>query len=188
MLRSVRGSMQSKSKPLDADGLWNYALRILGGRGYTIAQMRTRLTARALNRDDVAGVMSRLKQYGYLNDQRFAEGFATARLENHAQGRFRVLRDLRQKRVAPVVAEQAVSAVYHDTDEFTLAEEFLTRKFRKVPLSEYLAEPKNLASAYRRLRMAGFSASVAARLLKQHASEPDLVDRMEDEDAAAPEA
>jgi regulatory protein len=179
MLRSVRESMQSKPKPLDADGLWTYALKILGGRGYTIAQMRTRLTARALNPDDVAGV------YGYLNDQRFAEGFAAARLENHAQGRFRVLRDLRQKRVAPVVAEQAVSAVYRDTDEFTLAEEFLSRKFRKVRLSEYLAEPKNLASAYRRLRMAGFGASVAARVLKQHASEPDLVDRMADEDDAA---
>lgn len=188
MLRSVRGSMQSKPKPLDADGLWNYALKVLGGHGYTIAQMRTRLTARALNRDDVAGVLSRLKQYGYLNDQRFAESFAAARLENHAQGRFRVLRDLRQKRIAPVVAEQAVSAVYHDTDEFTLAEEFLSRKFRRVRLSEYLAEPKNLASAYRRLRLAGFSASVAARVLKKHSSEPDLVDRMADEDDAATEA
>jgi regulatory protein len=180
--------MQSKSKPLDADGLWNYALKILGGRGYTVVQMRTRLSARALNLDDVAGVMSRLKQYGYLDDQRFAESFAAARRENHAQGRFRVLSDLRQKRIAPVVAEQAVSTVYRDTDEFTLAGEFLTRKFRKVRLSDYLAEPKNLASAYRRLRVAGFSSSVAARVLKQHAREPDLVDRMEDADDAAPEA
>jgi regulatory protein len=187
MLRSVRESMPGKPKPLDADGLWNYALKILGGHGYSIAQMRTRLSARALNPDDVAGVLSRLKQYGYLNDQRLAESFAAARRENQAQGRFRVLRDLRQKRIAPGVAEQAVSAVYRDTDEFTLAEEFLSRKFRRVRLSEYLADPKHLASAYRRLRLAGFSASVAARLLKKHASEPDLVDRMADEDDAAPE-
>jgi regulatory protein len=149
--------------------------------------MRTRLAARACDAGDVAGVLSRLKQYGYLNDQRLAESFAAARRENHAQGRFRVLRDLRQKRIAPGVAEQAVSAVYRDTDEFTLAEEFLSRKFRRVRLSEYLADPKHLASAYRRLRLAGFSASVAARLLKKHASEPDLVDRMADEDDAAPE-
>jgi len=180
--------MQSRAKPLDSDGLWNYALRILGGRGYSIAQMKTRLKARAVNPDDVAGVMTRLKQHGFLNDRRFAENLAASRRDSRSQGRFRVLRDLRQKQVAPVVAEQAVDEIYRDTDEYALAEEYLTRKFRRVRLSEYLAEPKNLASAYRKLRMAGFSSSVASRLLKKHASEPELVDRMADEDSSAAEA
>jgi regulatory protein len=188
MIRSVRESMQSKPKPLDAEALWNYALKVLGGRGYSIAQMRTRLLARARVAEDVTGVLSRLKQLGYLDDRRFAESFAAARRENRAQGRVRVLRDLRQKRVAPAVAEQAVSDIYRDSDEFALAEEFLSRKFRRLRLSEYLAEPKNLASAYRRLRMAGYSSSVASRVLKKHAIEPDLVDRMADEDAELPEA
>ncbi len=188
MLISVRTKMPGKAKPLDADGLWNYALKILGGRGYSIAQMRTRLKARAANPEDVAGVMTRLKQYGYLNDRRLAESFAAARRDNHAQGRFRVLRDLRQKQVAPVVAEQAVNESYRGTDEYTLAEEYLTRKFRRINLPEYLAEPKHLASAYRKLRLAGFSTDVVSRLLKQHATEPDLVDRMEDEDVSSPEA
>jgi len=179
--------MQSKAKPLDVDGLWNYALRILGGRGYSVAQMKTRLKARAVNPDDVAGVMTRLKQHGFLNDRRLAENLAASRRDSRAQGRFRVLRDLRQKQVAPAVAEQAVNEIYRDTDEYALAEEYLTRKFRRVRLPDYLAEPKNLASAYRKVRLAGFSASVAARLLKKHASEPELVDRMEDEDDSAAE-
>lgn len=180
--------IRAKSKPLDAEGLWNYALKILGGRGYSIAQMRTRLNARAANPDDVAGVMTRLKQAGFLNDQRFAESFASSRRDNRAQGRFRVLQDLRHKQVPSGVAEQAVGHIYRDTDEYALAEEFLTRKFRRVRLPEFLAEPKNLASVYRKLRMAGFASSVVSRLLKKHATEPDLLDRLADEDLPAPEA
>jgi len=174
--------MQRRVKPLDEEGLWNYALKILGGRGYSIAQMRVRLKARAEDPALVPKVLARLKQYGYLNDRRLAEGFAASRRDNQAQGRFRVLRDLRRKQVAPAVAEQAVAEVYRDTDEYALAEEFLSRRLRRVHLPEYLADPKRLASAYRKLRLAGFSSAVAARLLKKHALEPELVDHLEEED------
>ena len=57
-------------------------------------------------------MLSRLKEYGYLNDTRMADSFATARRESRGFGKMRVLRDLQQRRVAPGLAREAVEKVY----------------------------------------------------------------------------
>lgn len=165
---------------LDAEGLWQYALRALGRRAHSIAELRQKLLARAQCASDVAGILTRLKQSGYLDDRRYAEGFAASRLDNQGFGKRRVLSDLRRRRVAPPVAERAVQEAYQGVDEIQLIEDFLRRKFRHAPLKVYLAEPKNLAAAYRRLRGAGFSPGNALRVLKRYAREPELLDSIEE--------
>jgi SOS response regulatory protein OraA/RecX len=89
---------------------------------------------------------------------------------------------LRKRRVAPSVAEKAVAKVYAETDEDALVEAFLRRKFRTVQFDTFLAEPKNLAAAYRRLRTAGFSSASSLRVLKRFAREPEALDGLEDEE------
>ena len=79
---------------------------------------------------DVEAVLARLKDYGYLDDARFAESFASARLENEGFGKSRVLRDLRQHRVSPDLAQRTVSKVYAEKDEPTLIEEYIRHKYR----------------------------------------------------------
>ena len=179
--------MLGKPKQLDAEALWRYALKVLGARSYSISEMRDRLNRRAEKADDAGAVLSRLKQYGYLNDRQLAESYASARMENQTQGRLRVVQDLRKKRVAPVVAEAAVREVYQDTDEAALAEAFLSRKYRKVRLSEFLADPKSLASAYRKLRLAGFTSGICLRVLKKFAREPEILERIEEGEERPPE-
>ena len=102
--------------------------------------------------------------------------------ENQGLGKIRVLRELRQRRIAPQLAERAVTEAYRGTDEVRLIEDFLRRKFRTTPLTEYLAEPRHLASAYRKLRLAGFSSAASLRVLKRFASEPELLDSLEEMD------
>jgi len=167
---------------LDAEGLWQCALRALGRRAHSIGELREKLLGRAQRASDVAGVLTRLKQSGYLDDRRYAEGFSASRLENQGFGKSRVLRDLRRRRVAPPVAEKAVQEAYQGVDEIQLIEDFLRRKFRKTPLETHLAEQKNLAAAYRRLRAAGFSSTNALRVLKRYAREPECLDSMEGEE------
>jgi regulatory protein len=159
---------------LAAEALWGYALRVLGGRACSIGELREKLLRRAERAEDVPGLLARLKEYGYLNDQRFAESYSTARLENQGLGKARVLADLRKRRVAPAVAEKAVREAYRDADETTLIEEYLRRKYRNTELAARLAEPKHLAAAYRRLRMAGFSSGNSLRVLKRLAKEPPI--------------
>jgi len=156
----------------------NYALRALGSRAQASGELRDKLLRRASRREDVDAVMQKLKDAGYLNDRSFAEGYAAARLENEGHGRARVLRDLRQHRVAPKLAEQAVERTFAGTDELELIDQFLKRKFRGKNLPAWLAEEKNLAGAYRRLCYAGFSSSNSIRVLKRYASRAEELENL----------
>lgn len=147
----------------------NYALRSLGARALSSGELRQKLAVRAERAADIDAVLGKLKDGGYLDDRRYAESFASARLENEGLGRARVLRDLRQRRVAPALAEQAVKRAFRETDEIQLIEAYLSRKLRGKDLGSWLADDKNLASAYRRLRYAGFSGGNSIRVLKRYA-------------------
>ncbi len=170
----------AQPRRLDFEALWNYALRVLGARAHTVSELSAKLRRRAERQDDAARVIARLKEYGYLDDRRFAAAFAASRLENQGFGRGRVLRDLRARHVAPAVAEQAVAAAYRDADETAMIEAFLSRKYRRTALGPYLAEPKHLASAYRKLRLAGFSSSAVVRVLKRYAEAAGDLESLED--------
>lgn len=181
-LLNMRGLKMGERTPrrLGAEALWQYALRVLGGRAHSVSELRQKLDRRAERAGDVAEVLGRLKQYGFLDDKRYAEAVAAWRLESQGLGKARALSDLRKRRVAPTIAEKAVAEVYREADEVALIEAFLRRKFRTTPLDAFLAEPKHLASAYRRLRVAGFSAGKSLQVLKRFASQPELLDGLEE--------
>ncbi|MBV8072738.1 MAG: regulatory protein RecX [Acidobacteriaceae bacterium] len=170
-----------KSKTLNAEALWEYALRILAARPYSEAELRQKLARRSETPAALTETIARLREYGFADDRKFSEVFAASRLQNKGFGASRVLRDLRGKRVSAAVAEQAVSNAFAGTDERELANAFLERKYRGKNLREFLREQKNLASAYRRLRTAGFSSSTALFVLKQHAVEIEIDEIPEEE-------
>ena len=170
-----------KPKPLELDGLMNYAAQALSARAQSLNEMHNRLKRRAVKQEDVAEVLSLLKQAGMLDDNRFADSFANWRRENQGLGKARVVRDLMVRRVAPAVAKKAVDQAYAEVDETGLIESFLARKYRGKNLGELLQEPKNLASAYRKLRLAGFSSGNSIGALKRYAAEADRLADIDDE-------
>jgi regulatory protein len=180
----MRPGARSKSKPLDQEGLMLYAARILSARAQTVSELRSKLRRRAAQAADADEVLVRLKQMGYLNDQRFAEGFAGWRRDHEGLGKARVVRDLLARRVAPAVAKKAADAAFQGADEAAMIERFLARKYRGKDLGSLLAEEKHLASAYRKLRGAGFSSGNAIKALKRHAAEAEKLEELDQEDAA----
>jgi regulatory protein len=174
-----------KPKLFDREKLMNAALRALGMRGHSAGELRDKLRRRG-SQEDVDAVMASLKESGYLDDRQFAENYAARRLENHL-GKMRVIRDLRQRRVAPNLAQQVTDDAYRDTNEATLIEEFLQRKYRGKQLGTFLADEKNLSSAFRRLRYAGFSAGASISALKRYARSAETLDALESEDSGRPE-
>jgi regulatory protein len=168
------------AKRLNAEGLWDYALRALGRRPHSEAELRQELGRRAADPHDVAATLARLREYGLADDRKFSEVFAISRLQNERFGRLRVLRELRQRRVPPAIAEQAVEHAFSGTEEAELANAFLEHKYRGKNLVNFLSEEKNLASAYRRLRTAGFSSGIALSVLKRHAKGIELEDMPEE--------
>lgn len=174
-------------KRLAADALWEYALRLLGGRARSTGEVRQKLLTRAERADDVDAAIARLKELGYLDDRKFAEGFASARLTGEKFGRTRVIQDLRQRRVAPALAETTVRKVYEEADETAMIEDWVRRKYRNAAREGLFQEDKDLASAYRRLAHAGFRSGDIMRVLKRFARNPELLDSFEPPEPAAEE-
>jgi regulatory protein len=175
-----------KQIKLNATGLWDFALRTLARKSYSAAEIRQKLNRRAESISDVPAILTKLSEYGFADDRKFSESFALSRLRNEGFGRSRVLRDLRTKQVPPQVAQLAIEKTFAGTSESSLIDAFLARKYRSKDLVTFLKEQKNLASAYRKLRVAGFTSSASLDALKRHAKHAadwDIADDQPDEDA-----
>jgi regulatory protein len=170
---------ERKVRLLDREGLWAYALRVLAGRAHSTGELREKLRRRAASAGDVEDVLGRLKELSYLDDRRFAESFAAARLSTEKFGKTRVIQDLRHRRVAPSLAEKTVQKIYQEVDESALIEDWIRRKYRLAPREGLFQEDKDLAAAYHRLLRAGFRTAEIVRVLKRFAKDPDLLDSFE---------
>lgn len=170
-------------KKLDATSLQNYANSALAARAMSSAELRRKLKAKAADPADIEPIVAKLAEYGAIDDQKFASTYAVYRKQNQSFGAQRVLRDLRTRNVAPEIAAQATSEAFAGTDEIQLIEEHLARKFRGKNLPEYLKEPKHVASAFRRLRTAGFSSSNSMKVLRRYADFIEEIDVNEEEEA-----
>jgi regulatory protein len=169
-----------KKALLSAEALWAYALKALGARAQSTGELRQKLIGRAERPADVEHTIARLRDYGYLNDTRFAENYAGARLENEGLGKSRVLRDLRERKVSSSLAQSTVNRLYGKLDEMELIANFIRRKIKtKEPLPEALEDPRILGNVYRKLLRAGFSSSKAIGALKRIAKKQDLLDSFE---------
>ena len=162
-----------------------YAGRVLSIRSQTTHELREKLKRRAGLAGDADEVILRLRENGILNDQHFAETFAGWRRDNEGFGKTRVVRDLLARKVAPEVAKKATEKQYAATDEVALIGQYLARKYRTRSLGELLASEnpdreKNLASAYRKLRGAGFSTGNSIKVLKRYAAEAERLEEMEE--------
>jgi len=174
---------RKKPKPLDEAALYNYALGALAARARSAGEMRRLLVRRALEPAAVDAVLARLAERGYLNDDRFSQAFASARLENQRFGRVRVMRELRSRRVAGEVAERAVNEVYAEVNEGELLREQLARRLRGQPPP---VEPNKLASLYRSLRRAGFAHAPIVAELRRVKADAELLDHLAEEEDSTP--
>lgn len=171
-------AVRGKPRKLDSEALWQYALRVLGQRAHSANELKRKLSARAASRSDVTAAMAKLRDYGFADDTKYCEAFASSRLQNQGFGRLRVLRELRAKQVAPTIAEKAVEKTFDGIDERGLIEAFLARKYRGKNLSVLLQEPKHLASAFRKLRTAGFTTAASIAALRRYSQ---LAHELEDD-------
>ncbi|MFP5276253.1 MAG: regulatory protein RecX [Acidobacteriota bacterium] len=168
--------------PLNETGLYDYAVKALGRRMRTEAELRRLMQARVEpgehGQATMDAVLQRLREYGYLDDRAFAETYTRLRHENEKLGARRVRQNLLQKGVSADLAEEAIDARYGEASEETLAREHLERKRIAKPANE-----KETARVVRRLLAAGFSTGTIYKILRNW-DVPDealaALDRIED--------
>jgi len=175
---------------LTEDALFDFAVRSLAARACSSDELRFKMRQRAARISDIEPAISRLKDLGYLDDKRFAELYTSMRVENDGFGRARVLSDLRGRRVAPKVAEQAVSRAFEDKNELDMVAAYVERRMPSIfSGGHHTGEPKEderkLAAAYRKLRRAGFAPGPILTVLKRFAAHPELLDEPPPEDDPA---
>ena len=143
--------------------LYTAATRILMRRAHSVYEMKQALSHRTDDDNLIRAVMDRLKRQGLLDDARYAKQFARQRTEIRRQGKFRIARDLRARGVPDQHIEAALAESSVEHDEAALVRQRIERKLRSF--RGEVSEQK-LASLYRSLLRAGFSADIVRREVK----------------------
>jgi len=118
------------------------AIKLLSAKSRSVAELRELLLKRrGATKANVEEVIDRLREYGYLDDERFAFGYASLRVQQRPVGRQRLKRDLALKKVDQAVADEALSRVFAEVSEEDLIDHAIEKRMR------IRGRPKNRAQA-----------------------------------------
>jgi regulatory protein len=132
-------------------------------RAHSVYEMKQMLGRRTGDDDLLKTVMDRLKRAKMIDDERFAKQFVRQRTEIRHQGKCRIARYLRARGVPDRHIEAALRESAKETDEAAIVRQRLERKLRSFRGE---IDENKVASIYRSLLRAGFSADVVRRELK----------------------
>ena len=84
------------------------AVKLLAAKPRSVQELRERLLEKQWTDETAVDyALDKLKEYGYLDDERFAFGFASYRVRQKPVGRQRLARDLQTKKVSKETADAA---------------------------------------------------------------------------------
>ena len=182
-------SRAPKSGPrpaLDEAALYEYAVRSLGSKMRTVAElkrlMRLRVEPGETGEAKMNAVVARLKEHHYLNDTRYAADYTRMRLDNERFGRRRVQQDLIQRGVHSDIIGKTLDAAYAELPEPELARRYIERKRLRKP-----ANQKETARIVRSMVRAGFSVATIFAVLKDWHVEEEALESIAEIDLDSPE-
>ena len=145
------------------------AVRLLARREYARAELGERLIARGAERAEVERVLDDLERGGYLSDARFAQALVAQKAGRY--GKRAIAHELREKRVAPAAAEEALTALAH-SDELAEATALWERRFGIAP-----KDRREKARQVRFLMARGYGMSVALKVVRRAGGSEDTNSR-----------
>ena len=182
-------SRARKSGPrpaLDEAALYEYAVRSLGSKMRTVAElkrlMRLRVEPGEAGEAKMNTVVAHLKEHRYLNDTRYAADYTRMRLDNERFGRRRVQQDLIQRGVHSDIIGKTLDAAYAELPEPELARRYIERKRLRKPTNQ-----KETARIVRSMVRAGFSVATIFAVLKDWHVEEEALESIAEIDLDSPE-
>ena len=139
------------------------ALKMLGRRELSEAQLRQRLGRREHAPDAIDAAVARLRAERAIDDLRTAEAIARTQTSIKRRGRLRVRRQIEQAGIEPATARRAVDEVFAALDPDALIEASLAKRLRG---REQIADEAELARLYRYLIGQGFEGDHVIRTLR----------------------
>ena len=144
--RNSAGKRTVKLSPLQVRlRTFERAIKLLAARPRSVAELRDLLLkGHHTNKKVVEEAIARLKEYGYLDDEKFAIGFAFLKIRQKPVGRQRLKRDLALKKVGQAVADEALELVYTEVSEDELIDQAIEKQIRLRGSPASLADAKRL--------------------------------------------
>lgn len=135
MRRRAQKTDNSQSEPLDPvearTRVFQRAGKLLAAKQRSVAELRERLLeGRGATKANVDEVIERLREYGYLDDARFAQSYASLRVQQRPIGRQRLQRDLWLKKVDKATADEALDEIFAATPEEELIDRAIAKRIR----------------------------------------------------------
>ena len=118
--------------------------KLLAAKARSVAELRERLLERCSNKAVVETVIARLREYGYLDDERFAVSYASSKVRQSPVGRRRLEQSLAMKKVDRSVADEALNQVFAETPEEELIDRAIAKRVRLRGHPKTRAEAKSL--------------------------------------------
>ena len=146
------------------EGAWAAAVRMLGRRELSMAQVRERLARKGWTEPAIEPAIARLAASGMLDDARVALACARTRAGVKRQGRDRVLREIQALGVSRDVARAAVDEVFGALDEGDLLQAALDKRLRARVV---LGDPAVQRRLYAALVRQGFDAHAVGRAIRE---------------------
>ena len=112
----------------DLDKTRAYALRILGFRSHSVAEMQQKLLQRKLPESAIRQIVDELRNQGYLNDRRFAQELVRSLIRRKAVGRYYILAKLRDHLIDSTIANEILPREFPVEKEKELAQKAAARK------------------------------------------------------------
>jgi regulatory protein len=111
--------------------IFQRAAKLLSARQRSVEELRERLLGgRGATPELVETVIQRLREYGYLDDERFAQSYASIRVQQRPVGRQRLQRDLRLKKIDKETVDAALDQVFEQTPEEELIDRAIAKRIR----------------------------------------------------------
>jgi regulatory protein len=140
---------RESATPLDPEKarsrVFQRAIKLLAAKQRSVMELRERLLERrGASETVVESVISRLREYGYLDDARFAQSYASLRVQQRPVGRQRLQRDLWLKQIDKATADAALDQVFETTPEVDLLNRAIEKRIRLRGRPKDRAEAKKL--------------------------------------------
>jgi len=160
----MRSRRPSQTEPIgDAGTARVMALRWLGRRELSEAQLRSRLQEKGVIPAVIDAVVTALREAGVVDDRRVALAVARTRANIRRQGRDRVRRELTAIGIAREIVDNAIAATFSDIDESTLLDQAITKRLRgRMSLTDPADRRRITAALVRQ----GFSFAAIIRALR----------------------
>jgi len=120
------------------------AVKLLAAKPRSIEELRERLAERCSSKTVIETVIARLREYGYLDDERYALGYAASKVRQQPIGRRRLELSLAKKKVDRAIADEALDQVFAETPEEDLLDRALEKRISLRGRPKTRAEAKSL--------------------------------------------